>query len=94
MALASLKSRIERLEAKHKVDAEKVVAKVGGEYGHLVVDPDKPGHLIFSQPPGGFKAYAKTQQAELQAELLRLFANTTDEDPQPSVRPVTKLVPL
>lgn len=92
MALASLKSRIERLEAKHKVDAEKVIGTIGGEYGRLIVDPDKPGHLSFSQPPGGFAEYARDQQNALQAELRTILADMTDDAPQAKAPPNVGIV--
>ena len=82
MALASLKCRIERLEAKHKTDANRVVGVIGSRFGHMIVDPDKPGHLKWAEPPGGFAEYARNQQNALQAELRTIFADMTDNMPK------------
>lgn len=69
----SIAARVARLEARHKSAADKPKGVIGCEYGHLIVDPDKPGHLKRSEPPGGFAKFAATQQFELQADLKRLL---------------------
>lgn len=79
---AALKARVLKLEAKHKAAAGKPKGTIGGEYGRLIVDPDKPGYLKFSEPPGGFADYAKAQQNALQAELRTIFADMTDDMPK------------
>jgi hypothetical protein len=76
-----LTNRIAKLEAKHKVAANRIVGVIGGEYGRLIPDPDKPGYLKFSEHPLGFVAWALQQQTELQNELSRLFA---EDAPQPA----------
>lgn len=75
-------SRVARLEAKHLKDANKVVGIVASRFGHMIVDPDKPGHLKWAEHPLGFEAWALKQQSELQAELRTIFADMTDDAPQ------------
>ncbi|WP_276714996.1 hypothetical protein [Pseudooceanicola nitratireducens] len=79
MALASIKARIERLEAKRQA-APELIGVIGGAYGQLVPNPDKPGHLMFSQPPGGFEAYALKQQSDLQAQLRELLGDAAGKN--------------
>ncbi|EAQ26706.1 hypothetical protein [Roseovarius sp. 217] len=76
---AALKARVLKLEAKHKAAAGKPKGTIGGAYGRLIVDPDKPGYLKFSEPPGGFAEYARSQQNALQAELRTILG---DDAPQ------------
>lgn len=73
----TLAARVAKLEAKHKTDATKVRGVIGG-VAQLIVDVDKPGHLKFSTPPGGFATFARNQQNALQTELLYLFADISD----------------
>jgi len=95
MALASIKNRIAKLEAKRNANANRVVGVIGGAYGRLIVDPDKPGHLKFSEPPGGFDAWALQQQTELQNELSRLFAEDAPQASRPNnVGTPNSLAPL
>lgn len=84
MALASIKNRIAKLEAKRNANANRVVGVIGGAYGRLIVDPDKAGHLKFSEPPGGFAEYARDQQSTLQTELSRLFAEDAPQASHPN----------
>lgn len=78
-----LKGRLEKLEAKRRHDADRVVGVIGGAYGQLVPNPDKPGHLMFSQPPEGFAAFAANQQSDLQA-LLRELAEDLPQAKRPA----------
>lgn len=84
MAVASLKSRIAKLEAKRSaVPAE--ICIVGGQYLELVVDPDRPGHLIRQEPPGGFAEWCRKQQDRLQAQIAELLADMeNDAEEQPA----------
>jgi hypothetical protein len=75
-----LTNRIAKLEAKHRKDTAKVVGIIGSRFGHMIVDPGKPGHLKWAEPPGGFDAWALQQQRALQVELAAL--SLTDA-PQP-----------
>ncbi len=77
----SLAARIAKLEAQQKIQMAKVIGVIGSAYGRLIVDPDKPGHLKFSEPPGGYEEFARKQQVELQAELVRLFVNRSEDEP-------------
>lgn len=90
----SLATRLERLEAKHRSEATKPKGVIGGNYGRLVLDPAKPGHLKWSHPPGGFAEFARKQQADLQADLLRLFADTIDDGQSPAIVDTEPLAPL
>lgn len=78
MALASLKTRIERLQAKQRVSATKVRGVIGGEYSQMIVDPERPGHLKYPEPPGGFEKFASKQQARLLGELAALSGESGD----------------
>ncbi len=90
-----LTNRIAKLEAKHKVAANRIVGVIGGEYGRLIPDPDKPGYLKFSEPPGGFDAWALQQQTELQSELSRLLAEDAPQASRPNnVGTPNSLAPL
>jgi hypothetical protein len=88
MALASLKIRIERLEAKHKAAAGKPKGVIGGLRETYVEEIDGVLYLRRPETPTGeaFKVYAKNQQNALQAELLGLFADTTDDEPEAQKR--------
>jgi hypothetical protein len=96
MALASLKTRIERLQAKHKVNAEKVVGVIGGIAANKIETKDGVFHLRFAESPTGepFAEYALKQQSELQ-NLLRELGDT--EAPQydaPEIVGTDNLAPL
>lgn len=78
MATLSLKRRIERLE-KAKA-TPKVIGIIPGF--ELVENPDRPGHLMRPEPPGGFEAAVKIQQRKLLAECSQLAACLPD-DPDP-----------
>ncbi len=96
MALASLKSRIERLEAKHKVDDEKVVGAIGGLPETYVEEIDGVLYLRRPATPTGepFADFALKQQSELLA-LLRELGDA--EDPQnaaPDIVSTIHIAPL
>ena len=93
---AALKARVARLESRHKAASDKPKGVIGGEYGHLVPNPEKPGHLMFSQPPGGFAEYARNQQNALQSELRTIFANMNEPQPEgiPAIVGNEPLAPL
>ncbi|KKN68594.1 hypothetical protein LCGC14_0449550 [marine sediment metagenome] len=93
---AALKARVARLEARHKAANDKPKGIIGGEYGHLIPNPDKPGHLMFSQPPGGFAEYARAQQNALQSELRTFFADMIEPQPEgiPAIVGTEPLAPL
>lgn len=80
MTLASLKGRVARLDAKHRIDASQVKGVIASRFGHLVPDPDKPGHLKLSEHPDGFEAWAASQQNALQVELVAL--SLTGDEPK------------
>ncbi|MFC5738645.1 hypothetical protein [Sinirhodobacter huangdaonensis] len=85
MAVASLKSRIAKLEAKRNI-APAEICIVGGQYLELIVDPNRPGHLIQQEPPGGFAEWCRKQQDRLQAQIVELLAdmgNEAEEQPAP-----------
>ena len=90
----SLAARVARLEAKHRKDANRVVGVIGGLPETYVEEIDGVLYLRRPETPTGqpFVEYARNQQNALQAELLRLFANTTDEDPQPKAPPNVGIV--
>ncbi|MEL6661273.1 MAG: hypothetical protein AAFR36_32805 [Bacteroidota bacterium] len=67
---AGLKARIAKLESKLKSSGETIYV-IGGP-PCMVIDPDKPGHLKIYEPPGGFDAYALSQQRALQAKIVAL----------------------
>ncbi|WP_374292589.1 hypothetical protein [Paenirhodobacter enshiensis] len=84
MAVASLKSRIAKLEAKRNV-APAEICIVGGQYLELVVDPENPGHLIRQEPPPCFAEWCRKQQDRLQAQIAELLADMDkDAEDQPA----------
>lgn len=78
MAVASLKSRIAKLEAKRNI-APAEICVVGGQYLELVVDSENPGHLIRQEPPGGFAKWCREQQDRLQAQIAVLLADMDND---------------
>jgi len=83
--MSRLASRIAKLEAKRKAnEAPKVIAVIGGPYSRMIEDPDRPGHLIWPQPPGGYAAFVLAQQTRLLAEVARLAAELEEPDEAPS----------
>ncbi|WP_184568308.1 hypothetical protein [Sulfitobacter undariae] len=91
---AALKARVLKLEARHKAAADKPTGVIGGLPETYVEEVDGVLYLRRPETPTGqtFVEYARKQQQELQAELLRLFANTTDEAPQPKAPPHVGIV--
>lgn len=75
MALASLKSRIERLEVKHKVDAEKVVGVIGLRFHPTIEIVDGVAYQRPAITPDEFSAFAWQQQSELRRELIAIMGN-------------------
>lgn len=86
---AAMKARVLKLEARHKAAADKPKGIIGGLPETYAEEVDGVLYLRRPATPTGqpFAEYARNQQNALQAELLRLFANTTDEDPQPKAPP-------
>ena len=79
-----LAARVAKLEARHKAASDKPKGVIGGRFnGSYIEEIDGVLYLRREEPPGGFAEYARNQQNALQSELLRLFANTTDTEPQP-----------
>lgn len=85
----ALATRLAKLEARHKAAVNKPKGVIGGLPETYVEEIDGVLYLRRPETPTGqpFADYARTQQNALQAELLRLFADTTDEDPQPKAPP-------
>ncbi|SEQ90674.1 hypothetical protein SAMN04488092_11642 [Thalassovita taeanensis] len=83
------------MEARHKAAADKPKGVIGGLPKTYIEDVDGVLYLRRPETPTGqpFAEYARKQQQELQAELLCLFANTTDEAP-PNVGIVNNPAPL
>ena len=74
MALASLKNRVARLDAKHRMETGKVVGVIGGTPEPYVEEVDGVLHLRFPETPTGepFEVVALRQQRALQDELNAL----------------------
>lgn len=90
----SLAARVAKLEAKHRKVSSRVVGVIGGLPEIYV---EEIGGVLYRRRPETptgqpFAEYARNQQSVLQAELLRLFANTTDEDPQAKATPNVGIV--
>ena len=85
MALGSLKSRIERLEVKHKVDAEKVVGVIDLRFHPTIEIVDGVAYQRPAITPDEFSAFAWQQQSELRRELIAIMGNDapqTERAPQ------------
>ncbi len=91
---AALKSRVARLEARHKAATDKPKGAIGGTYGQLVPNPNKPGYLMFSHPPEGFAAFAANQQSDLQALLRELADEPAPKHPAGIVSKTSSLAPI
>ena len=91
----ALAARIERLEARHRIDAAKVRGIIGGLAEPYVEEIDGVLHLIRPETPTGepFVVWGYRQQRELQ-DLLASLADT--EAPQDAEAPgiVGTLAPL
>ena len=68
MAVASLKARVERLEAQRRAKANRVVGVVGCRPEFRDMTPER------------FKVLAREQQAALQRQLIELAADMSPED--------------
>ncbi|WP_138923766.1 hypothetical protein [Sulfitobacter sp. BSw21498] len=94
---AALKSRLARLEAKHKSAADKPKGVIGGRFnGSFIEEVDGVLYLRREEPPGGFAEYARNQQNALQAELRTIFADMNEPQPEgiPAIVGNEPLAPL
>lgn len=84
--MSRLSSRIAALEKKKANQQPKVIGFIGGPYSRMIEDPDRPGHLIWPEPPGGYAAFAKAQQDAL---LARCVAFNAELDAKESEAPIS-----
>lgn len=71
-----LSARLSKLEARHKSAADKPKGVIGGLPNTYVEQIDGVLHQRRPETPTGqtFAQFARKQQADLQAELVRIFA--------------------
>lgn len=75
----SLAARLSKLEAARNA-APKVIGIIGGQYGGLIVDPDRPGYLRSKMTHDHFCEFSRRQQTELQAQIAELLAGMDDAE--------------
>lgn len=87
MALASLKARIERLEAKHRVPPKVLGVSVDGTPLWREVMRDGVLHCLPRYEHDEWAERCRTQQAELQEQLRGFAALLGEDDPQAKAPP-------
>lgn len=87
MALASLKARIERLEAKHRVPPKVLGVSVDGTPLWREVMRNGVLHCLPRYEHDEWAELCRTQQAELQEQLRGFAVMLGEEDPQAEAPP-------